>query len=60
MDSASNKSEPLLTLHELRMQIAQRRQAEQSIDGRPRVGDYDDDPLLDALKREHGITQKSD
>jgi hypothetical protein len=23
------------------------------VDGRPRVGDYDDDPLLDALKREH-------
>jgi len=54
MHPASNKSEPLLTLYELRMQIARRRLAEQSVDGRPRVGENDVDPLLAALEREHG------
>jgi hypothetical protein len=53
MDPAASKSQLLLTLHELRMQIARRRQAEQSVDGRPRVGEDDADPLLAALKREH-------
>jgi hypothetical protein len=41
-------------LTDLRAQIAQRRIAEQSVDGRPRVGENDVDPLLAALEREHG------
>jgi hypothetical protein len=59
--SADDKPGPFFTLRELRMAIARRRVAEQSVDGRPSVsamGNHDADPLLEALKREHAKEEK--
>jgi hypothetical protein len=60
---------PAFSLRELRMAIARKRQAEGSVDGRPSVfalqarvdtpDAWHTDPLLDALRREHGQRQDS-